>query len=210
MARGAATVEIRAPALSPIPEPARRCNSIYSAPPDVLHRRSNGRGWRAIFFQSGFEHSLTSRAGAAWARSPWEAVQAAAADALRKRESPAPAPREVKAERLSELTARRPFYASPPETFVDKPSRVSLQLSGCTDHLLRIKHRPACSVEPIWPDNHRFVTRLCGQAAMNALRSVHAPYSHHTSAPSAVVACTIGHFKIVVATQAKCRHCDDL
>ena len=49
---------------------------------DLELRRYNGRGWRAIFFQSGFEHSLTSHAGAAWARSPWEAVQRAASDAL--------------------------------------------------------------------------------------------------------------------------------
>ena len=51
---------------------------------DLELRRYNGRGWRAIFFQSGFEHSLTSHAGAAWARSPWEAVQRAASDALYK------------------------------------------------------------------------------------------------------------------------------
>jgi len=54
---------------------------------DLELRRYDGQGWRAIFFQSGFEHSLTSHAGAAWARSPWEAVQRAAADALRKREA---------------------------------------------------------------------------------------------------------------------------
>jgi len=47
-------------------------------------RRYNGQGWRAIFFQGGFEHSLTSHAGAAWARSPWAAVQGAARDALAK------------------------------------------------------------------------------------------------------------------------------
>jgi len=70
-------------------------------------------------------------------------------------------------------------------------------------------------VEHIWADNHGFVTRLYEQAAMNALRSVHdrvaaayAPYPHHAPARSAVVACTIGHFKIVAATQAKCRYCD--
>ena len=51
---------------------------------DLELRRYNGRGWRAIFFQSGFEHSLTSHAGAAWARSPWDAVQRAASDALYK------------------------------------------------------------------------------------------------------------------------------
>jgi hypothetical protein len=37
---------------------------------DLELRRYNGRGWRAIFFLSGFEHSLTSHAGTAWARSP--------------------------------------------------------------------------------------------------------------------------------------------
>ena len=61
---------------------------------DLELRRYNGRGWRAIFFQSGFEHSLTSHAGAAWARNPWEAVQRAAGDALRKLESPDAAPRD--------------------------------------------------------------------------------------------------------------------
>jgi len=29
---------------------------------DLELRRYNGQGWRAIFFQSGFEHSLTSHA----------------------------------------------------------------------------------------------------------------------------------------------------
>ena len=37
---------------------------------DLELRRYNGRGWRAMFFQSGFEHSLTSHVGHAWARSP--------------------------------------------------------------------------------------------------------------------------------------------
>jgi len=59
---------------------------------DLELRRYDGQGWRAIFFQSGFEHSLTSHA--AWARSPWEAVQRAAADALRKHEAPEPGPRD--------------------------------------------------------------------------------------------------------------------
>ena len=57
---------------------------------DLELRRYNGRGWRAIFFDSGFEHSLTSHAGAAWARSPWGAVQRAAAKALRRRAAPEP------------------------------------------------------------------------------------------------------------------------
>jgi hypothetical protein len=61
---------------------------------DLELRRNNGRGWRAVLFQSGFEHSLTSHASAAWVRSPWEAVQRAAGDALRKLESPDAAPRD--------------------------------------------------------------------------------------------------------------------
>jgi hypothetical protein len=61
---------------------------------DLELRRYDGRGWRAIFFQSGFEHSLTSHAGAAWARSPWEAVQRAAGDVLRKLEVPDAPPRD--------------------------------------------------------------------------------------------------------------------
>jgi len=47
---------------------------------DLELRRYDGRGWRAIFFQSGFEHSLTSHPGAGWALSPWTAVHRAARD----------------------------------------------------------------------------------------------------------------------------------
>jgi hypothetical protein len=39
-----------------------------------------------MFFPSGFEHSLTSHAGSAWAPSPWHATQRAAADALNRLE----------------------------------------------------------------------------------------------------------------------------
>ena len=55
---------------------ARNTTSSYAA--------TTVGGWRAIFFQSGFEHSLTSHAGAGWAPSLWEAVQRAAGDALYK------------------------------------------------------------------------------------------------------------------------------
>src|SRR5919197_2595419 len=48
---------------------------------DLELRRYDGQGWRAMFFPSGFEHSLTSHAGAGWAPSPWQATQRAAADA---------------------------------------------------------------------------------------------------------------------------------
>jgi len=84
---------------------ARRCFDTWRGVGDIVAgmaraeydlelRRYNGRGWRAIFFDSGFEHSLTSHAGAAYARSPWEAVQRAARDALRKLESPELGPRD--------------------------------------------------------------------------------------------------------------------
>src|SRR6266403_5598995 len=46
---------------------------------DLELRRYDGQGWRAMFFPSGFEHSLTAHAGSARAPSPWEAVQRAAA-----------------------------------------------------------------------------------------------------------------------------------
>jgi hypothetical protein len=51
---------------------------------DLELRRYDGRGWRAMFFLSGSEHSLTADAGSAWAPSPWEAAQRAATDALYK------------------------------------------------------------------------------------------------------------------------------
>jgi len=59
---------------------------------DLELRRYDGQGWRAMFFPSGFEHSLTSYAGAAWAPSPWEAVQRAAGDALERLRGGEPAP----------------------------------------------------------------------------------------------------------------------
>jgi hypothetical protein len=49
---------------------------------DLELRRFDGRGWRATFFPSGFEHSFTSSAASAFAMTPWEAVQRAAADTL--------------------------------------------------------------------------------------------------------------------------------
>ena len=57
---------------------------------DVELRRYDARGWRAMFFPGGFEHSLTRHVGSAWAPSPWAATQRAAADALRRLESPDP------------------------------------------------------------------------------------------------------------------------
>ena len=61
---------------------------------DLELRRYDGRGWRALFFPEGFEHSFTSHAGAGWALSPWAAVQRAARDAFAKLESGEAAPRD--------------------------------------------------------------------------------------------------------------------
>jgi hypothetical protein len=61
---------------------------------DLELRRYDGQGWRAIFFQTGFEHSLTSHAGSGWAPSPWQAVQHAARDALAKLDQDEPVPRD--------------------------------------------------------------------------------------------------------------------
>jgi hypothetical protein len=60
---------------------------------DLELRRYDGRGWRALFFSEGFEHSFTSHAGAGWALSPSAAVQQAARDTLAKLESGETAPR---------------------------------------------------------------------------------------------------------------------
>jgi hypothetical protein len=43
-------------------------------------------GGASLFFTEGFEHSLTSHAGAGWALTPWTALQEAARDALAKLE----------------------------------------------------------------------------------------------------------------------------
>src|SRR5207247_10882443 len=61
---------------------------------DLELRRYDGQGWRAMFFPSGFEHSLTSHAGSAWAGSPGEAVQRAAGGALNRLQAAEPTPRD--------------------------------------------------------------------------------------------------------------------
>ena len=59
---------------------------------DLELRRYDGQGWRAAFFPSGFEHSLTAQAGTAFALSPWQAVQRAASHALDRLHASEPAP----------------------------------------------------------------------------------------------------------------------
>jgi len=49
---------------------------------DLQLTRYDERGWRATFYTTGMEHSITSATASAWERMPWHAVQGAARDAL--------------------------------------------------------------------------------------------------------------------------------
>ena len=51
---------------------------------DLQLTQYDERGWRATFYTTGIEHSLTSATGSAWELTPWRAVQGAARDALRR------------------------------------------------------------------------------------------------------------------------------
>jgi hypothetical protein len=50
---------------------------------DLQLTRYDEQGWRATFYTSGMEHSLTSATGSAWEPTPWRATQRAAWEALR-------------------------------------------------------------------------------------------------------------------------------
>ena len=50
---------------------------------DLQLTRYDEKGWRATFYTTGMEHSITSATASAWERTPWHAVQGAARDALR-------------------------------------------------------------------------------------------------------------------------------
>jgi len=51
---------------------------------DLRLTRYDERGWRATFYTTGMEHSITSDTASAWERTPWHATQRAAWEALRK------------------------------------------------------------------------------------------------------------------------------
>src|SRR3989449_7236547 len=53
---------------------------------DLQLTRYDEKGWRATFYTSGMEHSITSATASAWEPTPWRAVQGAARDALRQAE----------------------------------------------------------------------------------------------------------------------------
>jgi hypothetical protein len=53
---------------------------------DLQLTRYDDRGWRATFYVTGIEHSITADTASAWEPTPWRAVQSAAREALRKAE----------------------------------------------------------------------------------------------------------------------------
>jgi hypothetical protein len=53
---------------------------------DLQLTRYANEGWRATFFLTGREHSMTQATGSAWEPTPWGAVQTAALEVLRKLE----------------------------------------------------------------------------------------------------------------------------
>ncbi len=51
---------------------------------DLQLTRYDEKGWRATFYTTGIEHSITSATASAWERTPWHSTQRAAWEALRK------------------------------------------------------------------------------------------------------------------------------
>ncbi len=51
---------------------------------DLQLTRYDEKGWRATFYTTGMEHSITSATTSAWERTPWHATQRAAWEALLK------------------------------------------------------------------------------------------------------------------------------
>ena len=49
---------------------------------DLQLTRYDEKGWRATFYTTGMEHSITSATGTGWERTPWHATQRAAWEAL--------------------------------------------------------------------------------------------------------------------------------
>src|SRR6058998_1800714 len=78
--------------IRPNPAPRRWCGARRMRPErgmarqgyDLQLTRYDERGWRATFYTTGMEHSITSATASAWERTPWHAVQGAARDALRQ------------------------------------------------------------------------------------------------------------------------------
>jgi hypothetical protein len=54
---------------------------------DLQLTRFGQDGWSATFYPAGIGHSVTPMVGSGWAREPWAAVQRAAWETLRRRET---------------------------------------------------------------------------------------------------------------------------
>ena len=55
---------------------------------DLQLTRYDEKGWRATFYTTGIEHSITSATASAWERTPWRATQWAAWEMLKQQEAP--------------------------------------------------------------------------------------------------------------------------
>ena len=51
---------------------------------DLQLTRYDEKGWRATFYTTGMEHSITSATASAWERTPWHATQRAAWGVIRQ------------------------------------------------------------------------------------------------------------------------------
>jgi hypothetical protein len=51
---------------------------------DLQLTQYDEHGWRATFYTTGMEHSPTSATGTAFERTPWQATQRAAREALKR------------------------------------------------------------------------------------------------------------------------------
>ncbi len=54
---------------------------------DLQLTRYDEKGWRATFYTTGMEHSITSATASAWEHTPWHAVQVAAWEAVLRQNS---------------------------------------------------------------------------------------------------------------------------
>ncbi len=61
---------------------------------DLQLTRYDEKGWRATFYTTGMEHSITSATASAWERTPWHATQHAAWEALKASDQAKPHPAE--------------------------------------------------------------------------------------------------------------------
>ena len=64
-------------------------NGMHRQGYDLQLTQYDERGWRATFYTTGREHSLTSATGTGWEPTPWRVTQRATWEALNPSRSPA-------------------------------------------------------------------------------------------------------------------------